>query len=76
MLDRTPRELDRALRGGMTDAMVYLNRQMTTYPPQRTGSAYKRTGTLGRSWSWKIDGTGAEIVGRLGSNANIAPYNR
>ena len=76
MLDRAPAQIDRALRAAMDDATVYVLRQMQTYPPQRTGSAYKRTGTLGRSWSRRIDGSGADITGIVGSNANIAPYNR
>ena len=76
MLDRTPAQIDRALRGAMTDATVWLLRQMQTYPPQRTGSAYRRTGTLGRSWSRAVtDETGA-IVGRVTSSGNTAPYNR
>lgn len=70
-LDRIPPEIDRANRGAMEDSLSYLHRQLTTYPPQRTGSAYRRTGTLGRSWSWRIEGGGSDITGIVGSNANM-----
>lgn len=76
LLDQTPARIDRALRAGMTDATVHLINQMRTYPPQRTGSAYKRTNTLKGSWSRRIEGSGLEIVGHVESNGNVAPYNR
>jgi hypothetical protein len=37
---------------------------------------YKRTNTLYRSWSTVLKGGGAELVGGVVSNSNIAPYNR
>jgi hypothetical protein len=37
---------------------------------------YKRTNTLYRSWSTVLKGGGAELVGGVVSNGNIAPYNR
>ena len=76
LLDRAPAQVDRALRGAMTDATTWLQRQMQTYPPQRTGSAYRRTGTLGRSWARTVSDEAGAIVGRVTSSGNIAPYNR
>lgn len=76
MLSSAPAQIDRAMRGAMTDATVLLLGEMKTYPPQRAGSAYKRTNTLKGSWSRRITGRGVEISGVVGSNANIAPYNR
>jgi hypothetical protein len=76
LLDQTPARIDRALRAGMTDATVHLLRQLRTYPPQRAGSAYKRTNTLKGSWSRRIEGRGLEMVGHVESNGNVAPYNR
>ena len=52
-------------------------RFIATYPPQvlvKTG--YVRTNTLKRSWSSKTRSTRLEITVEIGSNANIAPYNR
>lgn len=52
-------------------------RFIATYPPQtlvKTG--YVRTGTLKRSWSSKTASTRQSITITIGSNANIAPYNR
>lgn len=76
MLASTPSALARAMRGAMNDAMALLLRDLQTYPPQRTGSSYVRTGTLRRSWSRDIDGQGLAMRGIVGSNENMAPYNR
>ena len=76
MLASSPAKLDRAMRGGMNDATALLLRELQTYPAQRTGSTYKRTGTLPRSWSREIDGNGLTMRGIVGSNENMAPYNR
>ncbi len=76
MLAQTPAALQRAMRGAMNDATALLLRDLQTYPPQRTGSSYVRTGTLRRSWSRDIQGDGLALRGIVGSNSNMAPYNR
>lgn len=76
MLAQTPAALQRAMRGAMNDATALLLRELQTYPTQRTGSTYKRTGTLRRSWSREIQGDGLALRGIVGSNGNMAPYNR
>lgn len=76
MLTRAPRQIERATRLAMGDALRHLLRQMKMYPPQRRGSTYKRTNTLKDSWSSRIDGRGAALTGIVGSNSNTAPYNR
>lgn len=76
MLAETPKALERAMRGAMNDATALLLRDLQTYPSQRTGSTYKRTGTLRRSWSREIQGDGFALRGIVGSNENMAPYNR
>ena len=76
MLASSPAKLDRAMRGAMNDATALLLRDLQTYPPQRTGSSYVRTGTLRRSWSRDIQGDGLAMRGIVGSNENMAPYNR
>ena len=76
MLAETPKALERAMRGAMNDATALLLRELQTYPAQRTGSTYKRTGTLRRSWSRELQGDGLALRGIVGSNANMAPYNR
>ena len=35
---------------------------------------YVRTGKLGQSWSTRVDGDANELVGRVGTNLNYAPY--
>lgn len=77
LLDRAPGRIDRALRAAMDDSTTLLLREMKTYPPQRPGSAYKRTGTLRRSWHRPaIRREGSAIVGEVASSGNMAPYNR
>ena len=76
ILLRAPQRIDRALRAAMKDSTALLLREQQTYPPQRTGSTYKRTNTLRRSWSRRIRREGSELVGEVGSNENMAPYNR
>lgn len=71
MLTRAPAQINRATRRAMTDATVWLLRQMRTYPPARRASAYKRTGTLRRSWSRRIEGSGVGITGIVGSNSEM-----
>lgn len=52
-------------------------RWIATYPPQSlTKTDYRRTGTLKRSWSHTMSTRPNAIVGVVGSNPNIAPYNR
>lgn len=76
MLRNAPDKINRAMSAAMNDATAMLLRDLKTYPAAPPGSTYRRTRTLGRSWSRKISGRGANIVGRVGSNSNIAPYNR
>lgn len=76
LLDRAPGRINRALRAAMDDSTVLLLRELQTYPPQRTGSTYRRTNTLRRSWSRRIYRDGSGIVGEVGSSGNTAPYNR
>ena len=75
-LQQAPVRINRAMRAAMEDATVLVHREMQTYPPQRTGSTYKRTNTLRASWFRRISGQGNEIVGEVVSSGNTAPYNR
>lgn len=76
LLDRAPGRINRALRAAMDDSTVLLLRELQTYPPQRTGTTYRRTGTLRRSWMRKVTNEGNAIVGEVVSSGNMAPYNR
>ena len=76
MLLRAPQRIDRALRAAMEDSTTLLLREQQTYPPQRTGSTYVRQNILRKSWSRDIQHEGSTLVGIVGSNEHIAPYNR
>lgn len=77
MLRHAPGQIDGAMKAATNDAVTYLLALAKRYPPQRSGSAYVRTNTLMRSWSkLPIQGSGLSVRGGIGSNSNMAPYNR
>lgn len=76
LINRTPDKLDDAMLGGMNDATALLLRELKTYPPPPSNSTYVRRHNLFNSWSRVIEGSGLQIRGTVGSNQNIAPYNR
>ncbi len=74
-LDRL--KLTRELKAAMTSTTANGQRFIARYPAQRlTKSNYRRTGTLKRSWSSNVNVSSRRIVGVVGSNSNIAPYNK
>lgn len=76
LINRTPAKLNDAMRGGMNDATALLLRELQLYPPAPPNSTYKRTRVLSNSWHREIEESGLQIRGIVGSNQNIAPYNR
>jgi hypothetical protein len=76
LLTSAPAGLARALDGTLNDASALMLRELRTYPPQRAGSTYIRRKMLDRSWSRQFSGSGLERSVVVGSNENIAPYNR
>ncbi len=76
MLTLAPERIQVAMNRAMTDATVLLLRRMKEYPPPRPQQRYVRTNTLKRSWSREVVWRGADVTGRVGSNSDMAPYNR
>ena len=71
------RAVGRDMQRLMTRTVADGNRFISRYPPQRlTASGYVRTNTLKRSWSFKVSNQVRRITGTVGSNSNIAPYNK
>lgn len=69
--------LQRDLRQLMNNTTSDGKRYIATYPSQTlTATGYRRTGTLKRSWSNRVRSRGNRIEGEVGSNQNVAPYNR
>lgn len=62
------------LRDPMQRAVLRVLRDMQEYPQQRAGSAYVRTGTLGRKWTTKIEQEGEYLTGRVGNNTEYGPF--
>ena len=70
-------KLTRDLKAAMVSTTANGQRFIARYPSQRlTKSGYRRTGTLKRSWSSSVKVSSRQIVGIVGSNSNIAPYNK
>jgi len=61
------------LRQPMQRAVYRLQGRMAQYPAQRTNSSYRRTGTLGRKWTSKIEQGNGIIRGKVGNNTEYAP---
>ena len=77
-IDELIRKLGRAegmkhLRAPMQRAVYRLQARMAQYPAQRPNSTYRRTGTLGRKWTSKIEQSSTSITGRVGNNTSYAP---
>lgn len=76
LLNSQSTRINRAMRAGLTDASVLVLRHIRTYPAQRPGSTYIRTGALGKSWSRRPpEGTGLDMYAVVGSDPQVAPYN-
>lgn len=48
---------------------------IAVYPPEPWWSGYKRTHTLGKSWSMGVSASSRRIEGAVGSSSGMAPYN-
>lgn len=55
------------LHDPMETALSWMHADIAHYPPPPANSRYRRTGNLGRAWTTKITGGGANIVGELGN---------
>ena len=62
------------LRAPMNRAVLRIQADMQKYPAQRPNSSYRRTGTLGRSWTSTVDNLGDGIRGRVGNRVKYAPF--
>ena len=63
-----------AMNKGVTETAAEGVRFMSEYPSKAQG-AYRRTGTLRRSWFFKVKSGNKKIEGAIASNSNIAGYN-
>lgn len=69
--------LARDLKAATTKVVANGQRFIARYPTQRlTRFSYRRTGALKRSWSSNVSVSSRRIVGIVGSNSNVAPYNK
>ena len=62
------------LRPPMERSMLLLMADMAKYPRQRSGSRYRRTGTLGRRWTKSVRADYGGLTGAVGNNTPYGPY--
>lgn len=62
------------LRAPMISSLVLLRGQLAHYPAAPADSSYRRTGTLGRSWTHSIAELADGLQGEVGTNVRYAPY--
>ncbi len=77
-IDELIRKLGKAegmkhLRPPMQRSVYRLQGRVAQYPAQRPNSTYRRTGTLGRKWTSKIEQSSTSITGKVGNNTEYAP---
>ena len=80
-LDAVIRKLDNLDRGDYLQGVAQaggqlLRTEMRRYPPPPPNSSYRRTGTLGKSWTQKVMRGGREggWLAQVGTRLNYAPY--
>jgi hypothetical protein len=61
------------LRRGLRVSAEHLRNRLAWYPPQPPGSAYTRTGSLGRSWAAKVRDFAGGVEGVVGNTMPYAP---
>ena len=78
-LDKVGAKLDslhlgEVLRNPMHRAVLRIQADMQKYPPQRAGARYRRTGTLGRRWTTRVDASANRVEGTVGNNTAYGPF--
>jgi hypothetical protein len=67
-----------AVAKALEKALLLLQGEAADYPVQRSGSRYRRTGTLGRTWTSARreirQGRGHLLEGRMGNRTPYGPY--
>ena len=61
-------------RRPMERSVLRLQADMAKYPRQRSGSRYRRTGTLGRRWTKSVRAEYGGLTGVVGNNTSYGPY--
>jgi len=62
------------LRPPMQRGVFRIQGYMADYPPEPARSTYRRTGTLARKWTTKIDEGMGGMVGIIGNNTSYGPW--
>lgn len=57
----------------MQRAVLRLQAKLANYPPAPPRSRYRRTGTLGRRWTTRVEPGAESVTGRVGNNTVYGP---
>ncbi len=71
---RSVNDLRRVLEPPMQRSVLRLQRDMADYPPPPPRSTYRRTGTLGRRWTTRVQNPPGGLQGKVGNNTRYAPW--
>lgn len=76
LLDKLSASKRRKYFGEATDkSLLTIHKEASIYPPQRPGSSYRRTNTLGRRWEIQpFGGQVNEFGGRVVNDTEYGPY--
>ena len=67
-------EFQRVMKPPMTKATALLHDEIANYPPNPAHSTYRRTGTLGRRWTSKVDTHSQGVAGKVGNVTSYAQW--
>lgn len=68
------KDITPTMETAMRKAMLYLHGKVPKYPEPPPKSSYRRTGTLGRSITTRVEREGGTVVGFIGTNVEYAQY--
>ncbi|RIK41619.1 MAG: hypothetical protein DCC55_11420 [Chloroflexi bacterium] len=58
----------------ITTSVIRVEHRLKVYPAARSGQSYRRTGTLGRRWTYQIRRTAEGVIGEIGNNTVYGPW--
>jgi len=71
-LGKAPTLVRKLAGDAMEKSVAVVHRKLATYPSPPPASTYRRTGTLGRSITTKVERS--KFTGEVGTNLRYAPY--
>jgi hypothetical protein len=67
-------EFQNVMKAPMIKATSLIHDDIANYPPKPAHSTYRRTGTLGRRWTSKVENHYQGVTGKVGNVTSYAPF--